>query len=51
MKVGQLKIGARIVRHGRLIIFRMAEVMVPRNLFRCILAAIDALRPSSLTRC
>jgi hypothetical protein len=41
-----VKIGARIVRHGRSITFQMAEVMVPRDLFREILAAIAALRPS-----
>jgi hypothetical protein len=40
-----VKIGARIVRHGRSIAFQMAEVMVPRGLFRQILAAIAALRP------
>ena len=40
-----VKIGARIVRHGRSIAFQMAEVAVPRSLFRDILAAIAALRP------
>ncbi len=40
-----VKIGARIVRHGRSITFQMAEVMVPRGLFRQILDAIAALRP------
>jgi hypothetical protein len=39
-----VKIGARIVRHGRSIAFQMAEVMVPRGLFRQIRAAIAALR-------
>ncbi len=46
-----VKIGARIVRHGRSVIFQMAEVMVPRRLFREILAAIAALRPSPPARC
>ncbi len=46
-----VKIGARIVRHGRSIAFQMAEVMVPRALFRQILGAIAALRPSPLARC
>ena len=41
-----VKIGAKIVRHGRSITFQMAEVMVPRGLFRTILGAIGALRPS-----
>ena len=40
-----VKIGAKIVRHGRSITFQMAEVMVPRALFQQILAAIAALRP------
>jgi hypothetical protein len=41
-----VKIGAKIIRHGRSIAFQMAEVMVPRTLFGQILAAIAALRPS-----
>jgi hypothetical protein len=46
-----VKIGARIVRHGRSVIFQMAEVAVPRALFEQILAAIAKLRPSPLARC
>ena len=46
-----VKIGARIVRHGRSITFQMAEVMVPRALFHTILRAIAALRPSPPARC
>ena len=46
-----VKIGARIVRHGRSEIFQMAEVMVPRGMFREILAAIAALRPLPAARC
>ena len=46
-----VKIGARIVRHGRSIIFQMAEVMVPRGLFEKILSAIAALRPLPPARC
>src|ERR687885_705276 len=46
-----VKIGARIVRHGRSITFQMAEVMVSRSLFQQILAAIAALRPSPPARC
>jgi hypothetical protein len=41
-----VKIGARIVRHGRSIIFQMAEVMVPRALFKQVLSGIAALRPT-----
>ena len=46
-----MKIGARIVRHGRSVIFQMAEVMVPRGMFREILAAVAALRPPPVARC
>ena len=46
-----VKIGARIVRHGRSVIFQMAEVMVPRRMFREILTAIAALRPPPAARC
>jgi hypothetical protein len=46
-----VKIGARIVRHGRLVIFQMAEVMVPRVLFQKILDAVAALRPLPPARC
>jgi hypothetical protein len=40
-----VKIGAKIVRHGRYVIFQMAEVAVPRELFQEILRLIDGLRP------
>jgi hypothetical protein len=47
-----VKIGAKIVRHGRAIAFQMAEVVVPPALFRQILDAIAVLRPSlPLARC
>ena len=46
-----VKIGAKIVRHGRSITFQMAEVMVHRSLFQEILSAIAALRPSPPARC
>jgi len=41
-----VKIGAKIVHHGRSIAFQMAEFMVPRALFQQVLGAIAALRPS-----
>ena len=41
-----VKIGAKIVRHGRYVIFQMAEVAVPRDLFADILRRIDRLRPT-----
>jgi hypothetical protein len=39
-----VKIGARIVRHGRYVVFQLAEVAVPRMLFVAILRRIDRLR-------
>jgi len=40
-----IKIGAKIVSHGRYVIFQMAEVAVPRELFQDILRLIAELRP------
>ena len=40
-----VKFGARIVRHGRNVVFQLAEVAVPRALFVEILRWIDGLRP------
>jgi hypothetical protein len=42
-----VKIGARIVRNGRYVVFQLAEVAVPRPLFAEILRRIDGLRPPS----
>ncbi len=39
-----VKIGARIVRHGRYVVFQLAEVAVPRALFAAILTRIERLR-------
>ena len=39
-----VKIGARIVRHSRYVVFQLAEVAVPRALFGAILRRIDRLR-------
>ncbi|MDP7666622.1 MAG: transposase, partial [Rhodospirillales bacterium] len=41
-----VKIGAKIVRHGRYVVFQMAEVAIPRELFADILRRIDRLRPT-----
>ena len=38
------KIGARVVSHGRYVTFQMAEVGVPRSLFKEILMLIARLR-------
>ena len=40
-----VKIGAKVVSHGRYVTFQLAEVAVPRELFRKILRLIDELRP------
>ncbi len=40
-----VKIGAKVVRHGRHVTFQLAELAVPRELFRKILIPIDDLRP------
>ncbi len=43
-----IKIGAKVVRHGRYITFQLAEVAIPRSLFANILCLIDDLRPAPL---
>ena len=40
-----VKTGAKVVRHGRYVIFQMAEVAVPKELFQEILRLIGELRP------
>ncbi len=39
-----VKIGAKVVRHGRYVTFQLAEVAIPRRLFAEILRLIDGLR-------
>ena len=39
-----VKIGAKVVAHGRNVTFQLAEVAVPRELFQQNLALIDDLR-------
>ena len=41
-----VKIGAKVVRHGRYVTFQLAEVAVSKILFQKILALIDDLRRS-----
>ncbi len=43
-----IKIGAKVVRHGRHITFQLAEVAIPRSLFANILRLIDEVRPAPL---
>ena len=39
-----VKIGAKVVRHGRYVAFQLAEVAVPRRLFEMVLSLIARLR-------
>jgi len=41
-----VKIGARIVKHSRYVIFQLAEMAVPRQLFAAILGRIQQLAPA-----
>ncbi len=43
-----IKIGAKVVRHGRYVAFQIAEVAISRILFTEILRLIDGLRPAPL---
>src|SRR5262249_29384412 len=40
-----IKIGAKVVSHGRYVIFQMAEVAIARQMFQGILRLIAKLRP------
>jgi hypothetical protein len=40
-----IKIGAKVVSHGRYVAFQMAEVGIPRSLFADMLRLIAELRP------
>ncbi len=43
-----IKIGAKVVRHGRYIAFQLAEAAMPRSLFANIPRVIDGPRPAPL---
>ena len=45
MREKLIKIGAKVVKHSRYVIFQMAEVMVSRSLFYEILERIKRLKP------
>ena len=45
LKERLIKIGAKIVSHGRYVAFQMAEVAIPRQMFQEILWLIAELRP------
>jgi len=45
------QVGAKVVTHARYVVFQMAEVAVPKRVFRAILAAIRRLRlPETVPR-
>jgi hypothetical protein len=45
LKEKLIKIGAKVVSHGRYVAFQMAEVAIPRQIFQEILRLIAELRP------
>jgi hypothetical protein len=45
LKEKLIKIGAKVISHGRYVAFQMAEVAIPRHLFADILRLIAELRP------
>src|SRR3954453_10935559 len=44
-----VKIGAKVVTHAKYVVFQLAEVAVPRQLFAAILGRIGRLRPACAT--
>ena len=49
LKEKLIKIGAKVVNHGRYVAFQLAEVAIPRNLFADILRLIVELRAPPVT--
>jgi hypothetical protein len=45
LKVTLIKIGAKALNPGRYVVFRMAEIAIPRQMFEEILRLIAELRP------
>jgi hypothetical protein len=45
LKENLIKIGAKVVSHGRYVAFQMAEVAIPQQMFQEILRLIAELRP------
>ena len=45
LKEKLIKIGAKVISHGRIVAFQMAEVAIPRQMFQEILRLIAELRP------
>ena len=46
VQVKLIKMGGRLVRHARLLIFQLSEVSVPRRLFQGVLDRIGRLSPA-----
>jgi len=46
VQIKLIKIGARLVRHARWLVFQLAEVAVPRVLFQGVLDRIGRLCPA-----
>ena len=42
----RIKIGTKVVSYGHYVLFQLAEVAVPRQMFQDILRLIAGLRPS-----
>jgi hypothetical protein len=49
LKEKLIKIGAKVVSHGRYVAFQMAEVAIPGQMFQEILRLIAELRPAATT--
>ena len=49
LKEKLIKIGAKVVSHGRYVAFQIAEVAVPRHLFVDIFRLTAELRPPPVT--
>ena|ERR1700724_3775109 len=49
LKEKLIKVGAKVVSHGRYVAFQMAEVAISRTLFADILRLVAELRPSPAT--
>ncbi len=45
LKEKLIKIGAKVVSHGRYVVFQMAEVAISRKMFQEVLRLIAELRP------
>jgi hypothetical protein len=45
LKEKLIKIGAKVISHGRTVAFQMAEVAISRQMFQEILRLIAELRP------